>query len=162
MIDLFGMEISPAMLWLAAGCLLLLLEVSTGTLWVLWPGLAALALAVIAGAAPEFGFGVQILLFAAISVVLTLLGQRYLEARVKNRKTDRPHLNDRRAQLKGQRVAATGPFENGYGSVRLGDGQWGARLEEGEGSDIVAGAPLVILDVEGSILVVRRVEPSAA
>ena len=98
MFEMFGVEISPAMLWLFAGFLLLLLEVSTGTLWILWPALAGFALAVIAAIFPDLGFGLEMLIFAGVTVVLALLGQRYLEERVKNRKTDRPHLNDRRAR----------------------------------------------------------------
>ena len=156
MLEMFGVEISPALLWLFAGFLLLLLEVSTGTLWILWPALAGFALALISAAFPELGFGMQMLLFAGITVILALLGQRYLEDRVKNRKTDRPHLNDRAAQMKGKKAAATGPFENGYGAVHVGDGQWGARLKEGDGADISEGDMLEIKDVEGSILVVAR------
>ena len=156
MFEMFGVEISPALIWLFAGFLLLLLEVSTGTLWILWPGLAAFALSVVAALAPELSFGLQMLIFAGVTVALALLGQRYLEERVKNRKTDRPHLNNRAAQMKGKKAAAIGPFENGYGAVRVGDGQWGARLSTGDGADIAAGEMLEIKDVEGSILVVAR------
>ena len=157
MLEMFGFEISPAMIWLAAGFALLLLEVSTGTLWLLWPGLGALVFAAIAAVAPDLSLGVQLLGFAALSGLLTLAGQKYLEERVKNRRTDRPNLNNRAAQLIGRRGAAAGPFENGYGAVKLDDGQWGARLESGEGADIQEGDSLEIKAVEGSVLVVARV-----
>ena len=58
--------------------------------------------------------------------------------------------------MKGKKAAAMGPFENGYGAVRIGDGRWGARLTEGDGADIADGEMLEITDVEGSILVVAR------
>lgn len=156
MIEIFGVETSPAAIWLAAGFLLLLLEVSTGTLWLLWPGIAAIVFAAIAWFFPELGIGVQLLLYAGLAVLLTLAGDRYFKDRRAMGQSDRPNLNDRAAQLRGRRAVALGPFQNGYGAVRLDDSQWGARLETGDGADLSEGDPLVIRDLEGTVLIVAR------
>ncbi|MEL6977141.1 MAG: NfeD family protein [Pseudomonadota bacterium] len=163
MFELFGVEISPAMAWLAAGLALLLLELLTGSLWLLWPGISALVFAAVAFFAPELGFGVQVLLFALLAGLLTLLGQRYLEDKVRSQSTDRPHLNDRRAQLIGKTVSAIAAFENGYGAVRLADGQWSARLDDDVGAaSVAADDKLTIRDVEGSLLVVAPLAATLA
>lgn len=154
MLELFGLEVTPAMAWLAVGFILLLLEVATGTLWLLWPGLAALAFAAIAAFTPEMPLGLQIVLFAGLAALLTYLGHRYFRGRPTGMTSDRPNLNRRSAQLIGRRVSAIGPFANGYGSVRLDDGQWSARLESGMGDELEEGAPLIIKAVEGARLVV--------
>lgn len=157
MLELFGQQITPAMAWLAAGLALLLLEVTTGTLWMLWPGLAALVFAIVAALFPELAAPVQLILFAATAAALTVLGQRYLKSRVGGRASDRPELNDRAAQLIGRHVTLIGRFENGYGAVRLDDGQWNARLQTGDGHDVAPGAHLKIIAVEGVSLVVAPI-----
>lgn len=151
-------DLSSHWWWLAAGLVLIFLELSTGTLFLLWPGVAALIFAAIVTFYPDMSLALQLTLFAALAVALALLGRSYFKLRPATGKSDRPLLNRRGAQLIGRRVSAIGPFTNGYGSVQVDDGQWSARLEGGAGETIAAGAPMVIREIEGSTLVVAPAE----
>lgn len=155
MISLFGFEISLAMAWIAAGLALLLLEVTTGTLWLLWPGVAALMFAAVAALYPDLPIAAQLVMFAGLAAALTVLGQRYFRGRPAALQSDRPKLNDRSAQMVGRRVTAVGAFQNGRGAVRVDDGQWSARLATDAPEPIADGAALTVDDVDGVVLVVR-------
>lgn len=145
-------------IWLGAGLLLLILELATGSLFLLWPGIAALCVAAIAYLAPGLAVHIQLLIFAAIAVATTYLGRGYFKGRVGAAVSDRPLLNRRGAQLEGRRVWAIAAFDHGEGRVRLGDSQWSARLDSqdaaGGPAPVAEGAPLTILRVEGSVLIV--------
>lgn len=140
--------------WLGIGLVLILAELMTGSLFLMWPGLAALIMALIAVLAPPMPLAGHLALFAALAVALAFLGRGVRHRLSAARISDRPLLNQRGAQLVGRRVVALSAFENGQGPVRLGDSQWAARLE-GQRFDAVAeGAALVVKEVEGATLVV--------
>lgn len=151
---LVELDLSAHWWWLAAGLVLVFLELSTGTLFLLWPGVSALIFAAVVAFYPDMSLAAQLTLFAALAVVLTLVGRSYFKLRPITGASDKPLLNRRGAQLVGRRVSAVGPFTNGYGAVRVDDGQWSARLEQGDGAGVSGGSAMVIRAVEGSTLVV--------
>ncbi len=140
-------------IWLVVGTLLIVLEVATGTLFLLWPGVAALLLAAIAFFASDLSIALQIFLFAALAIGLGAFGRGYLGLKPGGGRSDRPNLNLRSAQLVGRRVTAIEDFENGFGPVSLDDSQWRARLEDAD-AVAAAGDPLKVTAVEGALLVV--------
>lgn len=151
-------DLSSHWWWLAVGLVLIFLELSTGTLFLLWPGVAALIFAAVVAVYPAMSLALQLTLFAALAVILALIGRSYFKLRPATGLSDRPLLNRRGAQLVGRRVSALGPFTNGYGSVQVDDGQWSARLESGGGEAIAAGAPMVVKELDGATLVVEPAE----
>lgn len=154
--EIFGIVLDPLWIWLAAGLALLMLELATGSLFLLWPALAALAMAGVMVAAPDLSLAVQFTAFALLGVVLTLIGRTYFQLRPLRRGSDRPDLNDRAAQLVGQRVSALAAFEGGSGPVKLQDSQWNARLaDEAPDGSIAPGASLRVVRVEGATLIVE-------
>lgn len=153
MVDVFGFALAASWVWFAAGLLLLLLEVLTGSLFLLWPGVSALLFALITWLLPDLSTAAQIFGFAAVAVALTFIGRSYFQLKPANQASDRPLLNRRGAQLVGRRVLAVSEFENGQGYVKLDDTQWLARTEEAFA--ITSGAALKIVRVDGSTLVVE-------
>lgn len=151
--DAIGWE--PYLLWLAGGMALMLLELTTGSLFLVWPGAAALMIALLVALAPGIPVAAQLAIFATLAIALTLLGRGYFGVRgARGASAVRPDLNERGAQMVGRRVRAKGGFANGEGVVRLDDGQWRARLERAEIPDPEDGAQLVIRDVDGATLIV--------
>ncbi len=153
MIDVFGFVLDSAWVWFAIGLGLLFLELSTGTFFLLWPGVAAFVFALVTWLVPGLSTVTQIFGFAIVAVALTLLGRSYFKLKPANIGSDRPLLNRRGAQLAGRRVQAVSAFENGQGYVKLDDTQWFARTDEAFA--ITQGASLKVVRVDGSTLIVE-------
>lgn len=135
--------------WLALGLVLLLVELVTGTTYLLWPAVAAWATGLAAMIVP-MPFTVQLIIFA-VSVVLLLLFARPL---VRNRLLAGPEsdLNEPGRQLTGARGVAVAAFAQGEGRVKLGDTEWRAESDDA----INAGDTVEVLGVNGSSLKVKR------
>ncbi len=135
--------------WLALGLVLLLVELVTGTTYLLWPAVAAWVTGLAAMIVP-MPFTVQLIIFA-VSVVLLLLFARPL---VRNRLLAGPEsdLNEPGRQLTGARGVAVAAFAQGEGRVKLGDTEWRAESDDA----INAGDTVEVLGVSGSSLKVKR------
>lgn len=135
--------------WLALGLVLLLVELVTGTTYLLWPAVAAWVTGLAAMIVP-MPFTVQLIIFA-VSVVLLLLFARPL---VRNRLLAGPEsdLNEPGRQLTGARGVAVAAFAQGEGRVKLGDTEWRAESDDA----ISAGDTVEVLGVNGSSLKVKR------
>lgn len=141
------LEAMSGMKWVIVGVVLLILELVTGTTYILWPALAALAVGGFAFVLP-IGWEMQFLLFFIISAVLLVFGHTYVRPRVKGGEPS--DLNDRARAMVGMRVKAVADFETGQGRVQVGDTQWRARLDDGNAK---AGAELRVVKVDGTTLV---------
>jgi membrane protein implicated in regulation of membrane protease activity len=139
----------PDWVWLTAGILVAAAEVLAPGVYLLWIGIAAVAvgLALLLGAALSLTH--QLLLFAALAVALALLGQ-LLYVRWRGGEAA-PGLNRRAEQLIGSEAALDEPIENGVGRIRLGDTVWRVR-----GPDLPAGEKVHVVAVEGTLLKVRH------
>jgi membrane protein implicated in regulation of membrane protease activity len=139
--------------WWGLAGVLLVLELLTGTTYLLWPVVAAALVGVIDLTPWRPSWQIQIAVFAVLTAVLTLFGDKLVTKRWRRLVSDKPHLNERAAQLRGQRVTAVAPFAAGHGRVRLGDTVWAAVLEAP--ADVDEGASLEIVAVDGATLKVR-------
>jgi membrane protein implicated in regulation of membrane protease activity len=137
--------------WLFIFFGLLILEVLTGTTYILWPAAAALIVALCAFILP-IGWSMQFLLFFILSAVFLYLGHTHLKPRMKGGEPS--DLNDRARSMQGMRVKAIADFDTGRGRVHVGDTQWRASMEDG---DAKAGQELRVLSVKGTTLVVEAV-----
>ncbi len=139
--------------WVIIGVLLLILEVITGTTYILWPAVSALFVGVLVFILP-LGWEMQFLLFFLLSTVLLVLGHTHIRPRLRNdRAAD--DLNDRARSMVGMRVRAIADFDTGQGRVQVGDTQWRAAMNAG---DAKAGDELRVVSVKGTTLTVAPFE----
>ena len=115
--------------WWALGAVLLAVEIASTTQYLLWPGIAALAVGVLKFAVPSLDGRVAVLLFAAFAVVATVLWKRSPYARAD--RDSHPALNQRSAQYVGRVVTCEADFVNGRGPVRVDDSRWIAHAVDG-------------------------------
>ncbi|HSS12379.1 MAG TPA: hypothetical protein VLL04_00700, partial [Rhizomicrobium sp.] len=66
----------PFALWLAIGAVLLAVEVATGSGWLLWPAGSAAVMGLL-GLAYHFELNLQLVIFALLTIVTTLVGRRF-------------------------------------------------------------------------------------
>ena len=137
--------------WLIVGVLLLVLEVVTGTTYILWPAVAALIVGVIVFVLP-LAWEMQFLLFFILSAALLVAGHKFVRPRMKGGEPS--DLNDRARSMIGMRVKAIADFEMGMGRVQVGDTQWRAAIHEGTAT---SGQELRVLSVKGTTLQVEAV-----
>lgn len=137
--------------WLILGVLLLVLEVVTGTTYILWPAVAALIVGIIVFILP-LAWEMQFLLFFVLSGILLVVGHKFVRPKMQGGEPS--DLNDRARTMVGMRVKAVADFETGLGRVQVGDTQWRASIFEGNPA---AGAELRVMSVKGTTLQVEAV-----
>ena len=139
--------------WLIIGFALLILEVLTGTMYILWVAAAALIVGIVMFFVPVLGWSMQLLLFSILTGVLMYFGHTVLRPKMKGGEPS--DLNDRARSMKGMRVKAIADFETGRGRVQVGDSQWRAAMDKGNAK---AGDELTIVSVKGTTLTVVPLE----
>lgn len=137
--------------WLILGVVLLGAELLTGSTYILWPAVSALAVGILLFIATGMGWELQMLLFFLLSITTLVLGRTHLQKLVKGGEPS--DLNDPGKAMIGRQVKAAADFSGTEGRVNVGDTQWSARLEIGTA---VAGDLLRVQSVEGATLIVGR------
>ncbi|TPW31098.1 NfeD family protein [Martelella alba] len=138
-------------LWWIVGLVLLIAELLLPGVFLMWIGIAALALGILSLAFSSFAFWVwqlQLFLFAVFSV-LAILGGRKLLAKG-DAPPDEPYLNRRTASLVGRSGVLTEAIEGGRGRMRLDDTVWIV-----EGPDLPEGTHVRVISGEGERLSVE-------
>lgn len=139
--------------WIAFAGVLLVVELATGSTYLLWPSVAA----VIAGLLTLPGLGidwtVEVAVFALASIGLSVTAGKYVRGPWLMRKAG-AMLNDPSADLVGKKAVAAVAFENGLGRVKIGDTEWRAEAE----GPIAAGASVIVKSVDGATLKVRAAQ----
>jgi membrane protein implicated in regulation of membrane protease activity len=129
--------------WLALGAVFLGFELATGSGWLLWPAGSATAVALLT-IITAFGLAGQAAMFAALTIVTTYLGRRFL-----NRHVAHPDdLNDSGARLIGAEGRAATVFQGGIGRVFVDGKEWSAELDE-PGSPPAVGARVRVVALLG-------------
>jgi membrane protein implicated in regulation of membrane protease activity len=135
--------------WFVLAVILIVLELTTTTGFLLGIAFAALALAGILWVVPDLSWDWQFLSFGVLSVVLTL-GYRFY-FRPDNDASDNPLLNDRAAQMVGKSFVLGVDLDRS-GADMLGDTRW-ALSSAGR---IKQGARVRVVAVEGMVLTVEE------
>lgn len=138
--------------WLILGIVLLVIEMFTGSLFLLWPAIAAILVGVVKFLVAPLGWEMQLLLFAIITTAGLIWGEKYLRPRL-NKNAANDDLNDRAKAMIGSRVQAVSDFKLGRGRVKVGDTEWAATIKDG---DPLNGDELRITEVSGASVVVER------
>jgi membrane protein implicated in regulation of membrane protease activity len=135
--------------WFVLAVILIVLELTTTTGFLLGIAFAALALAGILLVVPDLSWDWQFLSFGVLSVVLTLGYRVYF--RPDNDASDNPLLNDRVAQLMGKSFVLGVDLDRS-GADMLGDTRWALR----SAGLIKQGTRVRVVAVEGMVLTVEE------
>jgi membrane protein implicated in regulation of membrane protease activity len=149
------LETMPFWTWFVLAVALLIVEISTGTTYFLWPAAAAAVVGLADMSMLAGEWRLQLIIFAVITLVLTVFATPKVKPWLQNSRKDHLSLNERGEQKIGQRVVVETDFSSGRGKVRYGDSLWLAESVSGE--NFLAGAEVEITRVEGSKLVVTDV-----
>lgn len=147
----------PVWIWSTLGLVLLGAEMLTGTLYILWFGIAALLIGLLLWLYPETPFSLQLLLFSVLSLGSLAVWRTYY----------RKHSTDLRiGQSRGDEIGRTGiiiapvsPEQGGriqFAQGLMGSREWIAIADE----SIAAGIHAEVVAVEGNSLRVKAHQPS--
>ncbi len=137
--------------WLAFGTGLLVAEVLLPGSFLMWFGIAALVTGGLLWLVPGLAATVQLAVFAVLSVSAIVAWRRY--ERLYPAVSDHPDLNRRGQQYVGRSYTLADGLVNGRGKLRVDDGAWAVRCQEG---DLPAGTTVRVAGVEGTVLVIER------
>ena len=136
--------------WILAG-ILLIIELSSPVFYFLWMGIAAALVGLLLLVVPGMPIELQLVLFAILSIVATVVWRRYRE--IHPPVSDQPLLNKRGRQYVGRTFTLAHPIVNGVGKVTVDDSTWRVK-----GPDLPAGSKVRVADVDSVIFVVELVE----
>lgn len=148
------MALTDAQWWLALAVLLLILEMGSGTFFLLWLSAPAFVLAAVMWLAPSIAWQWQLTLFA-IGAVAAVLAWRHFRPsiNVSSRAEDGQILNQRGAAMIGREFTLEETLVDGQGRLRVGDSWWQAQAH----SDLTAGTKVRVIGVEGATLRIEEV-----
>lgn len=146
-VDIYAAQ--PFWIWLAIGVALLAVEAALSTEWLLWPAVSAGIVAVLTALGLRFGFAIDAGIFAALTVLATLLSRRLIQ---RVNPSDHPDINDRDARLIGQKARVTHAFVEGQGRVFVSGAEWAAQIE---GDAPPVGDSVIVVGMTGSGVTVR-------
>lgn len=147
--DLYSTQ--PFWIWLTVGVALLAIEALTSTEWLLWPAVSAGVIALVTALFSQLGLGVEVGLFAALTVALTLISLRYVR---RVNPSEIPDINDQTERLLGKEAQVVEAFVNGRGRVFVSGAEWPA---DAVADDLLAGQKVVVVAVDGPRLTVRPI-----
>ncbi|MEL7491649.1 MAG: NfeD family protein [Pseudomonadota bacterium] len=145
----------PFWYWWALAVALLILELMSGSTYLLWPAAAAVLVGFTDIWPLDHAWRMQLALFAALTILLTIIAPPFVKPWLKQSQTDHFNLNERGAQKVGRRVTVEQAFSNGVGRVKMGDTVWLAEAEDG--ADFSEGASVEVTRTEGAKLFVRGI-----
>ncbi|HGN1707052.1 TPA: NfeD family protein [Providencia rettgeri] len=146
MIELISAQ--PAWFWLCLGGLLLIGELLGTAGYLLWSGIAAVLVSIIAWVLPFVGWEWQGVLFAIFTVVSAVLWRKWLSGR---KKTSADDVNQKSHQLVGFKARLLTDTEEGFSRVRLADGSWRVYSD----TELPAGTEVTVIAVDGITLQVK-------
>jgi inner membrane protein len=133
--------------WFLISFALMALEMLAPGMFLIWLGIAAFITGVVV---QVFGIGWQAsaLVFAVLAVASVFIGRR-ISRFSRNKIEPAAHLNALGQNLVGQSFRLDRPLLNGEGQIKIGDSVW--RIV---GPDMVAGANVKVVRIDGATLIV--------
>lgn len=150
MIARLATELGPWSWWVL-GMVLLAAELVAPGVFLVWIGMAAIVTGLASLLLWESGmwsWQVQLLVFAVLSVAITLAGRRLVATR--DTASDEPLLNQRTASLVGRTAVLEEAISEGRGRIRLDDTWWPV-----SGPDLPAGTRIRVAAFHGRDLTVE-------
>ena len=149
LIGFFAAE--PGWVWLIIAAALFTLDVLAPGFFMLWFGVAAMAVGLLVFAVP-LDVTWQIVAFCAASLI-SLMIARLLWGGKRSELSDKPLLNERARQLVGRTFVLATAIRGGRGRITAGDGLWSVR-----GPDLPEGVLVRVTGADGTELVVEPVD----
>jgi len=137
--------------WWILGLVLLVAELLVPGVFLIWIGAAAIVVGAFSLAlwnTALWGWHIQLLLFAVLSVVFAILGRRLYAGR--GQTSDEPLLNRRGESLVGRLATLHEPISNGRGRIHLDDTWWTVI-----GPDLPSGTRVKVTSATGRDLTVE-------
>ncbi len=131
-------------LWLIAGLVLLALELFAPGAFMMWFGLAALAVGLVS-LAVAMPWQAATVLFVVLAIVFVLIGRRIALRRAAAE--DGLILNERANGMVGRIYTLSEAISGGSGRIRVDDSSWGV-----EGPDLPVGASVRVVGHDGTRL----------
>ena len=135
--------------WWVLAAFLIAIEVFAPSTVLLWPGLAAIVVGLILAAGAAMDWELQVLLFAALSVISLISWRQYAKSRPTL--TEDPDLNRRGQRYIGRTFTLMLPIEDNQGKLQVDGIIWKI-----EGENLEAGDRVKVIGIDGAIL---KVEP---
>ncbi len=139
--------------WWMLAMLLLAIELLAAGFFFLWMAFAAAITGAVLLLMPSISLAAQVMIFSVVSFCSIILWRKYGKSYVRT-ETDHPLLNQRGAQYIGRVYTLVEPMVNGQGKVKIGDSLWTVSSNE----DFPAGAKVKVTGVDGTILLVEKVD----
>jgi membrane protein implicated in regulation of membrane protease activity len=130
--------------WIILAAILLVLEVTSPGIFLMWFGFAAAITGVLAFAF-DISWQWQLVWFCLLTLAAVLIALKYL--RKHPLASERPLLNERAVQHIGQCYDLVDPIVNGRGSVKIGDSIWRV-----QGPELPKGTRVRVLGCDGTLL----------
>lgn len=140
-------DLGGGWLWLILGLLLFILEMLAPGSFLVWFGIAAVAVGLLTFAV-DTGWQWQLIAFGLTSLVSLVIGRQFFGSA--SAEADRPFLNRRAQQLTGRTFILEQAIVSGRGRVRIGDTVWTV-----QGPDLPAGAQVLVTGADGTRLIVE-------
>jgi len=134
--------------WWVLAVFLLAVEILAPGFFFLWLSLSGFVVGSILLLIPLTPFEVQLLIFAALSIVSILVWRRY--GILHQTETDHPLLNKRGAQYIGRTFSLVEPIENGRGKIKVDDSIWTV-----QGEDCAIDTKVEVVSVNGTLFSVK-------
>lgn len=147
------MTIEPMWMWGILGLILLMTEIATGTVYILWFGIAALCVAIAIWLFPNTPNAIQFLMFAFLSLGSLLIWKHNYKKHEKNHRI---------GQAQGQEIGRIGTLQKACsasknGTVSFSQGLMGSKTWIAVSTEsIETGVQVTVTAVEGNALRVTR------
>ena len=143
--------------WAIFGLALVMLEIVMPSSWLLWPGLAALMVALIDWQFP-MDWNVQLITFASLTLLMLVIGRRfYNPSRIVS---EQPDLNEQLGRHHNKTASLCHPSNNQCGCIKLGDTDWRVELQDSGGKDWPEGTMVKVIGQRSNTLLVTVVDSS--
>jgi inner membrane protein len=129
--------------WVAAGLILLALELVAPGGVLIWLGAAALVTGGLALLVDIF-WPLQFVVFGVLALASIWV---WLRTKKQEQPTDRPYLNRRTDRFVGHEAMLDEPIRDGEGRISIGDTTWRVT-----GPDLAAGSKVRVVDADGAVL----------
>lgn len=140
----------PFWAWGTLCALLLVFELLSGTMYLLWFAIAAAITALLTMLAPQTPVYIDVLFFAIMAILVTVFGRKVFPVHLTK---SAENINEPDSRHIGQIGIAAQDFDAGIGAVTLGDTRWRAVCDENP----KAGNKLRIIKVDGATLGVEKI-----
>lgn len=136
--------------WLGLGAILFIIEVLTGTGFLLWIGISSVFVGSLLFLFGAMTVGVQFIIFATVAILVALFWRFYLFYHPI--KTDKPTLNRRSEQYVGREFTLLSPIVNGMGQIHVDDSIWRVKCDK----NLPAGTQVRIIGADGVLLLAEQ------